>query len=572
MAKRFGKVTWQDLVSWSLFAGIASLLMARVWANWSTQLYGAFGDNAIYVYMAEWMLRALSQGQSPFFDPYLNYPDGMMLTATDVPYAHLLAATPITAFFGAISTYNCIMWLSHFLSGLIPYLWIRRLTGSHWGGVVAGLAFMLTPYRMVHGNGHLNLVSTHVLPLFFWALDSVLVRQKTTQRLSRRSLCLLGLATFYVGSTSQYYLAICVLSGLVYTLFFVRPLAHLKRLWPLLPTVLGCAVLSSLPYLAMLRSGTFHRSHITESRDFSASPLHFLFPSSSHPLWGASVTEWFGIRDSELTIYLGVVALLLAYFAVRGQQKTDDHATETSLATVRQRAWIAVGLMAAILAMGTDLHVGYDPISIDNPLWLPAYYIGQLPFAGIMRVWSRFGVISVFFIALSAGIGAAKIATQVGEKRRCLVMLGCIFALLLDLLPSPGTPITLKPRPIDLWLAYQTGDSAVAVLPPSLRVEPITEDIYGSLWHRKPMPATVHPKHMPMAYRRFRHIAREFPAPDSIQNLRTLGFRFLILDTTRFNGGDGPKWQEVQEQLKQNPVLRPVAQVPPFVVMEWAKP
>ena len=32
-------------------------------------------------------------------------------------------------------------------------------------------AFLLTPYRMIQNNGHLQMTATYALPLFFWALD-----------------------------------------------------------------------------------------------------------------------------------------------------------------------------------------------------------------------------------------------------------------------------------------------------------------------------------------------------------------------------------------------------------------
>jgi len=560
-----------------LFLVAALLLMAPLLAHWQTHLYGEPGDNLIYVYMAGWMAHAPAHGQSPFFDPHLNYPDGFMLTATDVPYTHLLAASPLTALTGPISACNFVMLLSHFLSGYIPYLWIRRLTGSRCGGLIAGLAFMLTPYRMTH-LGHLNLISTQVLPLFFWALDSALWKIRAPAgRLSARHLWMLAAAVFYVGSTSQYYLVISLMLGLIYSFLILWPLDNwrLRRgyLAALALAVAGGALLSALPYLALVRSGTFGHSVIADSRGFSASPFDFLRTSASHPLWGREL----GIRNSEQTIYIGLAALILAFPALRhhrrpGNGSTADDESGTILDKRRQRAWVGVALAAAIFALGTDLHLSRQPLVPDHPLWLPAYYIGQLPFAGLMRVWARFGIVSILFVALLAGVGVSHLAAHLRGAWRLPGLAACLGFVLLDLWPGLPAPHRIAPRPIDFWLQRQPGDFAVAFLPPPREVKPVFGDIYGSLQHHKRLPATAHPLHQPPAYRHFRQQADAFPEPRSIAALQRMGFRYLLLDTTRFDGGDGPPWAGVQEKLRHLPMLRQVAQSGDVVILKFVSP
>jgi len=112
----------------------------------------------------------------------------------------MVAAAPWTTLFGPVSGYNLIILFSHVLSGYFAYLWILRLTKSRLAGLIAGLSFLLAPFRIAHSYGHLQLVSTQFLPLFFWSLDNLL--QAPVPR--RRNLVLLALATFVVGFSSQY--------------------------------------------------------------------------------------------------------------------------------------------------------------------------------------------------------------------------------------------------------------------------------------------------------------------------------------------------------------------------------
>lgn len=195
-----------------------------------------------------------------------------------------------------------------------------------------------------------------------------------------------------------------------------------------MPALLLGALLSALPYLALLGSGTFQSSHIMKSRVYSASPFDFLIPSTLHPLWGDRVSRILQIDNSERTIYLGVAALILAIFALR----RDDGSI---LGTQRRRAWLGVMVLAAIFALGTDLHLGREPLSASQPIWLPAYYLGQLPFAGIMRVWARFGLVSILFVALLAGVGVARWMERIPRANqwpRHGVALLCAALVLLD--------------------------------------------------------------------------------------------------------------------------------------------
>ncbi len=168
--------TWffRDWLVLAILVLFASLAMYPVFGDFDSRLIGPPGDNIQYVYITGRVAEAIRSGQSIFSDPQLNYPDGLLLAATDVPFLSMAAASPWTTLFGAISGYNLIIFLSHIFSGYFAYLWILRLTQSRLAGLIAGLSFLLAPYRIAHSYGHLQLVSTQFLPLFFWSLDNVL--------------------------------------------------------------------------------------------------------------------------------------------------------------------------------------------------------------------------------------------------------------------------------------------------------------------------------------------------------------------------------------------------------------
>jgi hypothetical protein len=575
-------VVRRDAAPLLIFVLAAVAMLAPAIRQPRSLVLGPPGDNIQYVYMTGWVAQALLLGRSPLSDPRLNYPDNLALAATDAPFLSMLAVAPATLALGPIAGYNLLMLLSHLLSGYFTYLWLRRLTGSRAAGVVAGLAFALAPFRLIHSAAHPQITSTQMLPLFFWALDAAL----SAARLSARHLWALAGATFLVGCMSQYYLVICLVTGAAYTLLALPGAdrrAHLTRLPRLAGATLLGALLGMLPYITNLGGGGYEPYHIARTRIWSAAPYHFFLPSQLHPLWGGlSRSLDADPRWGEKTLYIGAVTGALALLALLWRGHPNRR---------RGLTWLGTALAAAVLALGTDLHLGGEPVRVNDPLWLPAYYLAQLPLMNIMRVWSRFGSVTILFVCLLAGLGTARALAEIDRRRTMtgdqapgakaqssgrsslalrpwsFVLPGLLAALIcLDFAPgSPGT-LALAPRPIDRWLAAQPGDFAVASLPAGNDVANY-RNMYGSLYHAKHMPAFNHPYHIPRAYRDFAKLARDFPGEHAVWYLRQQGYEYAVLERRYYTGQQWPAWDEMAERIAGTPGLRIIEEVDGFVVV-----
>ncbi len=538
-----------------LFAVVALASIYPVAAAPRSRIMGWMGDNVQHVYITGWMAQAILLGQSPFVDPRLNYPDDLTLMATDVSYLSILSVAPITWLLGAVFSYNLIIWLGIGLSGYVTYLWVRRITGSRAGALIAGMAFLLTPYRIVHAYGHLQLVATFVLPLFFWALDGVLRSDRPTWR----NLALLCGATFLVGSASQYYLIMCLIMGICYTLFMsLTRLTYLLRYgWQMIISVGIGTLVSVLPYLGPLNDDIYTAYDIQTTRIWSADPINFVLPSKLHPIWGTLVEH---IRPEPLwiekTLYIGIIAGLLALVGLCWPTRLH----------VRQRlTWIGVALVAAVFALGTDLHINNEPLQASDPFWLPAYYLAHMPFMTFMRTWARFGIITIFFVCMLAGLGATYLIQRLPWRPGiATAVLGVL--LVVDLLPGRVQVSPLTPRPVDQWLARQPGDFAVAVLPTN-NADVNYRAIYGSLLHAKHMTAFNHPNHLPAAYRDFAQRAVDFPAPASLQAMRALGITYVLVERRFFDGINAPEWDSVVTQIEHLPDASIVTELDGVVVL-----
>lgn len=565
-----GRIQPGDWAVLALLVCGALAMIHPVLAAPSSRIIGLPGDNIQYVYAAGWIAEALRTGASPFVDPRINAPNGLALTATDVPYAGYIAVAPLTWVFGPVFGYNAQLALAHFLSGLCAYLWIQRLTGNRLGGLVAGLAFMLAPFRLAHSYGHPQMVSTYPLPLFFWALDASLRTQP-----NRKALAGLVGATFLLGAASQYYLVIGLICGVVYALLTLatRRVRLASQVWLVVPAILIGALLAAAPYLMTARNGIYTPYSIEGTRMWSASPMNFVTPSHLHPLWGSFIeqrrpeTLW-----GEKTLYVGIVPGILALIALRHSD--------------RRLVWTGTALAAAILALGTDLHTGNVPLRPDDPIWLPAYYLHQLPGMNLMRVWARFGVVTILFVALLAGVGAAYLVQRNGvsehpdnsavagsdrsvQPHLIVLSIGIIGLAALDLMPGRIDEYTvLTPRPIDHWLAQQPGDFTVGFVP----VIDATTNYYilfGTLTHEKRTIAFMHQAHIPPIFQDFNERSRGFPDSVSAQRLRELGIRYLLLEKPIFDGTRAFRWSVVEQRLAETPELRVVREIGDVVVVEF---
>jgi hypothetical protein len=542
----------RDILALAVFVATALLAIYPVLPNPRALETGSYGDNVQYTYMAGWMAQSVLLGKSPFVDPRPNYPDSLVLTATDAPYIHMLAVAPVTLTLGPVFAYNLVIFLSHVLTGYCAYLWVLRLTGSRAGGLVAGLGFLLMPNRILHSSGNLPEICTHALVIFFWALDSTL----TAARIAWRRLLVLGAATWFLAGTSQYLLMMGLICGGVYALLTIlwRRGMSPHDMWHVAETVLIGTAIGALPYFVGARNDVYQPYIFSDIRMWAAAPMNFILPSVLHPIWGELFAR---LRPEPLagekTLYIGAITGGLALAALLWRRSPYRG---------RNLVWLGAGLTAAVLSLGNDLHLDTNPVNEANPVFLPAYYLAKLPFLSFMRVWPRFGVVTTMFVALLAGVAVAQICAR-APRRGWLIAAGISALVLIDLLPGISRAITVAPRPVDLWLAEQPGDFGVAFLPPVVGGAPDGNDyriLYGSLFPAKHVTAFFHPYHKTAAYRDFIARAAGFPGPAAIARLRQMGFRYLVLEHDTYGQYGTPPLADVLAAVRASPDLEIVAE------------
>jgi hypothetical protein len=153
-----------------------------------------------------------------------------------------------------------------------------------------------------------------------------------------------------------------------------------------------------------------------------------------------------------------------------------------------------------------------------------------------MRVWMRYGVFVGLGVSVLAGYGLAWISSQLRGTRRAGVTLALLGLALLDFLPRPQMFAKVQPRPVDEWLAAQTASGALVEFP----FESDQAELYYTLIHNKPFLGGNFNAFPPPQFQRIKPVLSSFPDRDSMDLLRSLGVRYVLVHTGRY-----PDFEEV---------------------------
>jgi len=604
----------------AFFTSLTLVMTYPLVRHFATSVPGPPWDNFVWLYDLWWFKHSLVDlHQWPVFNPEMFYPFGYELTLSETMLANKALIFPVLMLGNEVLAFNSLLFLSFVLSGLGMYLLVTYLTGSKWAGVIAGVIFAYCPYRMhAMAAGWLPLISTQWIPLLFLSLERMLRERK---------------ARFAIGSGVL--LAVNVLSSwyYAYVVGLFAALYLLVRLWPWRTSLRDAVVwrnvllmgtvsmlLIAPVVLPVIRGGGATMSwSLREVEKWAASLEDFFLPNVYHPIWGRAVLSsrrhvpaypWY----VPGFVYLGWVALVLAFMGLRSWDR--------SRLVMRALVWIA-GL-SFVVALGTTLHWGGERVYIPVPDWVEglfsrAMYVltGRLalnpaeyhalraanaimvplpallaylfvPFAGGMRTLYRFGLVTVFAVAVLAGMGVATLgfsreeekheaildvpASEDGESRRRdrrripVPLLGSLLvALVLFDFASFPLPYGLSKtaaQPLDEHMA-KWGEGAVMQFPLIRGLNgPM---LYRSVYHRQPI-AYGHGTFYPEEFLAVKdEELAKFPSDETLDLLRTWGVRWVLVGEGAYEEGWGDlpdqDWSTISVAIEASGRLSPVMTV-----------
>lgn len=515
------------------------------------------GDPAVMVWSMAWISHALFTEPATLYGANIFYPTPDALAYTDLLLPSALFSAPFYFATGnALLGFNVVLLLTYVLSGYATFLLVRRLlAGRDYAlpaALFAGAVYTLSPYRYGHIT-QLNSMTTYFLPLILLFMHRYLED-------GRRPKDLFLVALFFT---------LNALSGLYYGVFAVLMMAAFYAIWSLLnrePPRLkdflygvpafaasGAVLLALLyPYVALAGAddhsrdiGTVIGGSVIPAALLTSVPESWLLGWTPEAL---GVTHENGLPVYELTLYPGLVATLLAAYAL---------ARRSSGAPL---LYALLGLTVFVLSLGPRVAVG----GVDVPL--PYYLLYEfVPGFGSLRVPARMWAIVMLCVAVLAGFGMRALMQRLGGKRALPALAALSLVAALEFLPTLPIDRYIDRGPPELAPAYSylaensSEETVVAEVPFASPQDAFRETprMYRSThgwWNL----VNGYASYFPEGYDETRDALNDLPAPESLAKLRQLDVDYVIVHPGEYEE-DGLDGEAVLRAAEREPSLVRVA-------------
>ena len=466
-------------------------------------------DDAYFsVWRLAWVAHQLPRDPWHLFDANIFHPSSAALAYSDAML--LVSAAGGPAIWSGVSpavVHNMLIGAAFVSSMWFAFMLARDLTGSARAAWLAAIFFGFAPYRFAH-IGHLELQWVMWMPLSLWALH-----RYVTAPTARRALAVGGavaaqtLCSIYYGVFLSFYLVVAAL-----ILCAIHP-AGRRRAMVLTPVmIVPLVVVLAIYGPPYLESRQQHGARkVSEISEFSARPADFLrVPPRNR--WRGHLQS--GDGPDERSLFPGTAPLLLAAAAF--------------VPPVAPSAWVYLGLTT----VSADAALGM------NGLLFPVLQRLVPPLTSL-RAPARFGVLVLLSVSILAAYGAAKI---VAARPRVATPFVAMVTLL-SLAEFWSSPLLMRvnqesPTEAHRWLSRQPAGTVVVEMPvPTNETLWLYETTYlvRSMHHWQRL-VNGYSAFAPREYRRTLEALKEFPDDRSVQRLRELNVRFVLLNRVSYTG------------------------------------
>jgi len=411
------------------FVGISLVMTWPLVSTIFSVIPGDGGDARMFVWNLWWVNHALlTLQQNPFQTDYIFCPVGVSLVFHTLAPLYGIVSIPLQAVFSPVFCYNCIFLLTFILTGWGTYKLSRTMGTGLWGALLAGFAFTFCPVRMARALGHLNLLSTQWIPLFYVFLVLALL---TRQRRYSVGAGLMLTAAVY----SSYQLTVMLGISLIIN-FLVLGLSLMvkKRTEHTPPShnhtslrdivqhylIVGAVCLILVSPLVWLAAAEFswegnYVSEYSQSESFKTDLVYYLNPFHETLL----VKKLGLIRDmdfwagTEKILSPGFMTLLLAglgLFFIGSTPRVGPY----------YLFWGAVVIVFFLLSLGSSLLIG----GVDTGISLPYKWFREVPLLGGVRVPGKLSLMVALGLSIFAGLGFQGLLRS---RSRVLMPLGILF-------------------------------------------------------------------------------------------------------------------------------------------------
>ena len=505
------------------------LLTYPVSVSPATRALAVDADASLFLWTLGWDVHALVRQPLSIFDANIYYPERLTLAYSENLIGSALVAAPVIWLTdNPVLAANVVALLSCVLCGLGAYFLGRRLGLSAAAAFLAGLVFAFAPPRFLRIS-QLHL-AVQWLPFALAFLHSYFDRGRP--RDLRLAILCFSLQALSSGHGAVF--AALAMAGLaIYRLLAGAPLDLARRMRDVgVPGALliAPALLSVVPYLIVQQEMGLKRAlgdyPPANATSFLASPTHV-------HRFVLSLFDATSINDTARAfLFPGYLPILLALVAFAPWLRANGpRARVFYLLVTVASVWLAAG----------------PPIG----LWPAVYWMPGLNF---IRVPSRFTLLGVLGLGVLAAMGFERLSAPWRPRVRttAAVVVGAMLVGEFAVAPLVTTEYRVDIPAVDRWLDAQPKPFAIAEVPVPRADQPGWErrqTVYmlHSMAHWQ---KTVHgysgfrpPRHELL----FRQL-RNFPDEESLEHLRRLGVRYVVVHEDYYQPTD---WPVVEERLRR---------------------
>lgn len=534
LGRRFGRLLIHE---WTL-AAFASLALA-VLMTWPTLRYPAhtlpqdYWDPSLQAWQMAWSGHILLTDPAQLWHANAFFPERWSFAFSDTLLGYAPAGMIGSGPEAALVRYNIMFVLAHALATFGAYVLARQLGASRTGSAVVGAAYTYAPWLLSQA-GHLHVVSNGGIPLALamlarghgWSLRHGYRPERRHEGWVYAGWLVaawqLSLG-FGIGLPFAYVLAGTVLVAAVIwyakRIFWrvKRPFGSRLFVADLIGGLIfaGVGVLMAIPYFTVSQLHPNAERTIDDIAAFSPPATGFLTAPAESRLWGGlhegarSLLPW----HPEMTLLPGFVLYALAVGGLF-----------FSVWKVRQRLLLLAGVLVAMaLSMGTELFDGqftYVPLFDHLPGWNGIRTPGRLMLWGTLLLGLlAAGAVSAFAERVR-DISAERIPSWPSPWLRLATLLPLLLVI------AEGTNTTPHPVVPRQPAAMRSVDGPLLVLPSGQN-----HDQPVMLWSTTRFQDIVNggSGFTPLQLKDVRRVAMTFPDQTSVDYLRTLGVRNVLV-------------------------------------------
>lgn len=538
MARRVGRVLVHE---WTLVClGAVALAVVMTWPGIlhpATTIPADIWDPTLQAWQMAWAGHAMITDPLQLWNSNAFYPDSYSYTFSDTLFGYFPAGLIGVGPTAALIRYNIMFILVEALAFIGAYALVRQLGARRIAAAVAGAAFAYAPWRWGQA-GHLHVLSVGGIALSLAMLargHGFSFTGGYRRERVRPGWALAGWCTaawqisigFGIGLPFAYVLAVACLATIVRWFLKGRPaLGRRVVVFDLIGIAIFVAVgvFMGLPYLQVVKLHPEAVRGVGQLSFFSpALRGFFTAPAQSLP-WGDAHAA---ARD---TMSAPAEMALLPGFMLYGLAITGLF---FSVWRLRTRLWLFAGtVLSIVLAMGTQFFGGtYTYLVLYH--YLPEFSSSRTP--GRLVIWTTLLLGILAAGAVGALVDRSHEVTVERVPSRPSLAMRLISVLPLLLVLAEGTNWGKLDHPVvpSQPAALRTVDGPMLVLP----TDPLT-DSNIMLWSTTKFQKMINGNSgfTPRDQAAARDAVKAFPDPASVDYLRRLGIRTVVVVKNRING------------------------------------